>query len=86
MYFFIYISNVITFPGFLSVSPDPLPLPHMGIPHIHPLYYTHIPCTGGPTLAGPRASPSTGAPTRLFSATYAIGAMDQFMYSLSVAV
>jgi len=45
-----------------------------------------FPCTAGPTLTGPRASPSTGTPTRLFSATYAIVAQGQFMYSLLVVV
>jgi len=45
-----------------------------------------IPYTEGPTLAGPRASISTGAPTRLLSATYAIGAQGQSMYSLWIVV
>jgi len=31
-----------------------------------------IPYTGGPTLAETRASHSTGAPTRLFTATYEV--------------
>jgi len=43
-----------------------------------------IPFTEGLALAEPRASPSTGAPTRLFIATYAAGAQGQSMYSLWV--
>jgi len=40
--------------------------------------------TGDLALAGPRASPSTGALTRLFTATYAVGAQGQSMYTLWV--
>jgi len=55
----------------------------MGVPlPIKPPFVTPptIPYTGGSTLAGLRASPSTGAPTRLFIATYAVGAEGQSMY------
>jgi len=64
--------------------PFPLTLPP---PLIYGCYPAHpppitalparIPFTGGPALAGPRASPSTGALTRLFIATYAVGAQGQ---------
>jgi len=42
------------------------------------------PVTGVPALAEPRASPSTGALTRLFIATYAVEAQVQSMYRLWV--
>jgi len=38
----------------------------------------------GSVLVETRASPSTGALTRLFIATYEVGAQDQSMYSLRV--
>jgi len=37
---------------------------------------------GGSVLAGPRASPSTGALTRIFIATYGVRVQGQSMYSL----
>jgi len=59
----------------------------MGIPPIHSPYCTPIfLCTGSPTLARPRASPSTGTPTRLFSAKYSVGTLSQSTYGLSVVV
>jgi len=58
------------------VHKPPSPPPY-SCPPIHPVT-TPPPtfsCTGGPALAGPRVSPSTGAPTRLFSVTYAVVAL-----------
>jgi len=50
-----------------------------------PHYLTpRIPLFKGPALAGPMASPSTDDLTRLFIATYAVGAQGQSMYSLWV--
>jgi len=43
-----------------------------------------IKITGGSVLAGPTASPSIGALTRLFIATYEVGAPGESMYSLWV--
>jgi len=83
--FLIYISIVIPFPGlpgqhFPNPSPSPSPL--------HPPPITALPptitFTGVSVLAGPRASPSTGALTRLFIATYEVAAQGQSMYSLWV--
>jgi len=88
--FLIYISNVIPFPSFQANIPlTPLtPLLFGCSPSHPPPHYCPpptIPFTGGPALTGPRASsPSTGANTRLFIATYAAEAQDQFMYSLWV--
>jgi len=52
----------------------------------HPPPITALPptimFTGGSVLAGPKASPSTGALTRLFIVTYEVGAQGQSMYSL----
>jgi len=60
----------------------------MGVPLlILPLITTLPPTityTGGSVLAGPRASPFTGAFIRLFIATYEVGAQGQSMYSLRV--
>jgi len=73
------------------VHKPPIPSPSLirVLPTVHsPSYHQPptFPCTGDPTLKGPRASPFTGAPTRLFSATYAVGALGQSMYSLWVVV
>jgi len=45
-----------------------------------------IPYTGGPSLEGPRASPSTGVQTRLFTASHEVGVMGQSIYNLWVVV
>jgi len=78
--FLIYISNVIPFPkgrgkgyGYSPTQPPPI----TALP-------PRIPFTGVPAFAGPRASPSTGALTRLFIVTYAVGAQGQSMDSLWV--
>jgi len=60
----------------LWVFPSP-PSPHYRPPHNNHVHW-------GSVLAGPRASPSTGALTRLFIATYAVGAQCQSMYNLWV--
>ena len=94
IYFFIYISNyplarcsVLKHP-LPSLVTLPLPLPHKGVslPSSQLTTPPMFPCTGGPTFAGPRASPSTGDPTSLFCATYAFGALGQSVYSLWVVV
>jgi len=54
----------------------------MGVPL--PTLPPTIMITGGSVLAGPRASPSTGALARLFIATYEVGAQGQSMCSLWV--
>jgi len=65
----IYILNVIPSwflvhqPPNLSPSPSRRVFPSPPIPHYHPPPI--IPYTGGPTLAGTRAFPSTGAPSSL---------------------
>jgi len=85
--FLIYISNVITFIGFRANIPLAPPPPILyGYSPASPPPITalspRILFTRGPALAGPRASPSTGALTGLFIATYAVGAQGQSMYSL----
>jgi len=77
------------FPVCRPTSPLPLSLPfYMGVPLpiLHPLPPSpqESRSLGGPALAGPRASPSTGALTRLFIAIYAVGDQSQSMYSLWV--
>jgi len=75
--FLIYISIVIPFPSFRANIPLNLPLPFYMcvplpiLPHYCPSPNNHV--TGGLVLAGPRASPSTDALTRLFIVTYAVG-------------
>jgi len=90
IYLFTYISNVIPLLGFVSISTNSLPSP---IPiRVFPLYIHLIAhpciflCTGGPILAGPRASFSRGATKRLFSTTYRVGVLCKSMYSLLVVV
>jgi len=67
--------------------PNPSPSPYVWVfpspssPHYLPPPST-IMFTGGSVLAGSRASPSTDALTRLFIATYEVGAQGQSMYSL----
>jgi len=72
------------FPGKHLPTPPPPLLYSCSPPHPPPI--TALPptimFTGGSVLAGPRASPSTGALTRLFIATYDVGAQGQSMYSL----
>jgi len=51
-YIFIYISNVIPFPGFRSIGPLSNPLSP---------FYMRVFHGVGPALAGPRASPPIGA-------------------------
>jgi len=87
IYFFTYISKVIPLPGFLSISPHflPSPSPLWVFPPIHPPYCPP-PYSPGLGAQRPRAFPSTGAPARLFSATYAVGALGQSMYSPPVVV
>jgi len=87
--FLIYIWIVIPFPCFqanILLTPSPSLLYECSPPH--PSCITALPktitFTGGSVFAGQRASPSTGALTRLFIATYAVGAQDQSMYSLWV--
>jgi len=66
--------------------PNPFPAPSIWVFCSPASPITTLPSTitftGGSVLAGPRASPSTGAPTRLFIAAYAVGAQAQSMYSL----
>jgi len=63
--FFIYISNVISFPGFQFISPpitSPTPFFYEGVPSsTTPFPPWHSPTLGGPALAGPRASSPIGA-------------------------
>jgi len=65
--------------------PPPPPLPYGCFPP-HPPPITTLPptitFTGGSVLEGPRASPSTGALTRIFIATYEVRVQGQSMYSL----
>jgi len=70
-------------PGQYPPSPSPTLLYGCSTPHPPPITILPptIPFTGGSVLAGPMASPSSGALTRLFIATYAVGAQGQFMYS-----
>jgi len=89
IFFFIYLSisylhfdcySLSQFPG-----QHPPPLLYWCFPP-HPPPITAFPptitFTGGSVLAGPRASPSTGALTRICIATYEVGAQGQSMYSL----
>jgi len=85
--FLIYISNVIPFPSFWANIPLilPPPLPYgCSPPHPPPIAALHptIMFTADSVLAGPRASPSTGALTRIFIATYEVIVQGQSMYSL----
>jgi len=87
--FLLYISIVIPFPGFranIPLAPPPPLVYGCSPPHPPPItdFPTTITFTGGSVLAGPRASPSTGALTRLFIATHEVGAQGQSMYSLWV--
>jgi len=81
--FLIYISIVIPFPSFqTNISPSRWVFPSPHSPHYCPPPNNTV--HWGPALAGPRASPSNGALTRLFIATYAVGAQGQSLYSLWV--
>jgi len=87
--FLIYISIVIPFPDFwahIPLAPAPPVLYRCSPPHLPPITALAPPIkfTGGSVLAGPRASTSTGAFTRLFIPTYGVGAQGQSMYSLWV--
>jgi len=64
-----------------SLSPSLWVFPSPSSPHYRPPPPT-ITFTGGSVLAAPRASTSTGTLTRLFIATYEVGAQGQSMYSL----
>jgi len=87
--FLIYILIVIPLPGFranIPLHPTP-PLVYRCSPPHPPSITALLPTitfTGGSVLAGPRASPSTGDLTRIFIATYEVGAQGQSMYSLWV--
>lgn len=82
IYFFTYNSNVILLYGFLSISPHSLCfLTSISVlPLYIPLSAPHISLQWGPPLAGPKASSSSGAATRLLSAIYAFGDLGQSMY------
>jgi len=85
--FLIYISIAIPFPSFwanIPLTPAPPPLYCCSPPHPPPIVALPptITLTGVSVLAEPRASPSTGALTRRFIATYKVGAQGQSMYSL----
>jgi len=56
-----------------SPSPSILVFPSPSSPHYRPPPNNHVHCGGGSVLAGPRSSPST----RLFIATYEVGAQGQ---------
>jgi len=63
-----------------SPSPSTWVFPSPSSPHYRPAPNNPVPWGGGgPALAGPRTSPSIGAPTRLFIVAYELG---QSMYSL----
>jgi len=75
--------------GFPSQHPPTPPTPLLygcSPPHPPPItaFLPTITFTGSSVLAGPRASSSTGALTRLFIAAYEVGAQGQYMYSLWV--
>ena len=55
--FFIYISNAIPFPSFLSKIPYALPLPLLPNPPTPAFWPWHSPILGHRTFTGPRASP-----------------------------
>jgi len=85
--FLIYISSVIPFPSFranIPLIPPPPLLYGCSLPHPPPIAALSptIQFTGGSVLAGPRASPSTGALTRIFITTYEVRVQGQSMYSL----
>jgi len=89
--FLIYISIVIPFPSFWANIPLTSPTPLLygcSPPHLPPITALSptITLTGGSVLARPRTSSSTGALTRLFIATYVVGAQGQSVYSLWVDV
>jgi len=69
------------FPG--KHPPSPSPSPSIWVfPSPSSSHYCPPPTIlfiGGSVLAGPRASPSTGALTRLFIATYAVGAQKKII-------
>jgi len=96
LFFFIFINLSISylhfdcyslsFPGFQANVPltsSPPLLYGCSPPHPPPITTLSpiITFAGGSVLAGPRASPSTGALTRLFMATYEVGAQGQSMGS-----
>jgi len=96
-FFFIFINLGISYLHFDCYSPSRFPsqhppnpssspslwvFPSPSFPHYHPPPNNHVHL--GFSLGGPRASPSTGALTRIFIATYEVGAQGQSMYSLWV--
>jgi hypothetical protein len=90
--FFIYISNVIFFPGFPSATPlshPPSPCFYEGVPP--PTYPLRPPCPGIPLHWGMGLYRTKGlssylCPTEPSTATYATGAMDPSMCTLWLVV
>jgi hypothetical protein len=90
--FFIYISNVIPFPGFPSKNPY-FTLPSLASMKMCPNTptYSLLPTieflyTGASSLHRTKGLFSHWFPARLFSTTYAAGAMGPSMYSLWLVV
>jgi len=87
LFFLIFINLSISYIHFDCYSRSWFPGQHpppllYGLPRPNTTLPPTITFTGGSVLAGPRASPSTGALTRLFIATYEVGAQGQSKYSL----
>jgi len=90
--FFIYISNVTSFPGFMSISPmcppwtpssiRVFPYPFILPSNPHPNITLHL----GSNLGRTKGFSFLWCSTRPSSATYAVGAIGQSMYSLWVVV
>jgi hypothetical protein len=90
--FFIYISNVIPFPGLSSKNPlshPPSPCLYEGAPHLPT--HSHLPAlavpyNGASNTLRPKGRSSHWCPTRPSSATYVAEAMSPFMCTLWLVV